>query len=75
MADIKVRVGQTPAVKVTSNLGGSSVVSLNDLTDVNLGTASAGTLLVYNSSSKKFEGTNTLSTGNDQNLTIDGGVF
>ena len=36
MADIKVRVGQTPAIKVTSALGGTQAGSLSDLSDVNI---------------------------------------
>jgi hypothetical protein len=75
MADIKVRVGQTPAIKVTSALGGTQAVSLADLSDVSIGTPVDGTVLVYNSTNNRFEGTNTLTTGNDQTLTINGGVF
>ncbi len=75
MADIKVRVGQTPAIKVTSALGGTQAGSLSDLSDVNIGTPTDGTVIVYNSSTNQFEGTNTLTTGNDQTLTINGGVF
>ena len=75
MADKKVRVGQTPAIKVTSALGGTQAVSLADLSDVSIGTPVDGTVLVYNSTNNRFEGTNTLTTGNDQTLTINGGVF
>jgi|TARA_B100002019_G_scaffold293287_1_gene319861 hypothetical protein len=75
MADIKVRVGQQPAVKVASSLGGAQGGSLAELSDVTISNPGDGTLLVYNSTTKKFEGTNTLTTGNDQNLTINGGVF
>ena len=46
-----------------------------DLSDVSIGTPVDGTVLVYNSTNNRFEGTNTLTTGNDQTLTINGGVI
>ncbi len=75
MADIKVRVGQQPAVKVVSSLSGASGGTLAELTDVSVPNPADGMVLVYNSASMKFEGSNTLTTGNTQNLTINGGVF
>lgn len=75
MADIKVRVGQSPAVKVTSSLGGAQGGSLAELSDVSISNPADGTVLVFNNTTKKFESTNTLTTGNDQTLTINGGVF
>ena len=75
MADIKVRVGQQPAVKVVSSLGGAQGGSLAELSDVSIVNPSDGTVLVYNSTTMKFEGTNELTTGTTQNLTINGGVF
>ena len=75
MADIKVRVGQSPAVKVTSSLGGAQGGSLAELSDVSISNPVDGTVLVFNNTTKTFEGTNTLTTGNDQTLTINGGVF
>jgi|TARA_B100001142_G_scaffold326722_2_gene382783 hypothetical protein len=75
MADIKVRVGQQPAVKVVSSLGGAQGGSLAELSDVSITNPSDGTVLVYNNTTKKFEGTNELTTGATQNLTINGGVF
>jgi hypothetical protein len=75
MADIKVRVGQQPAVKVVSTLGGAQGGSLADLSDVSIVNPVDGMVIVYNSTSQKFEGTNTLTTGNTQTLTINGGVF
>ena len=75
MADIKVRVGQQPAIKVVSSLGGAQGGSLAELSDVSITNPTDGTVIVYNSTTAKFEGSNTLTVGNDQNLTINGGVF
>ena len=75
MADIKVRVGQQPAVKVVSTLGGAQGGSLADLSDVSIVNPVDGMVIVYNYTTQKFEGTNTLTTGNTQTLTINGGVF
>ena len=53
MADIKVRVGQSPAVKVTSSLGGAQGGSLAELSDVNItGTLQNGMVLVFNGATK-----------------------
>jgi len=75
MAEIKVRVGQQPAVKVISSLAGAQGLSLAELSDVNAATLSNGMVLVYNSSTKKWDATLTLTPGATQNLDINGGNF
>ena len=47
MADIKVRVGQKNAIKVTSSLAGASAGSLGELSDVNASNPQNGMVLVY----------------------------
>jgi len=74
MADIKVRVGSQNAVKVLSSFGGGG--SLGGLSDVDIsGGLSNGMVLVYNSSTSKWEATLELTPGSAQNLDINGGNF
>ena len=75
MADIKVRVGSQNAIKVLSTLsgGGGSLGTLSDI-DVS-GGLSNGMVLVYNSSTAKWEATLELTPGTSQNLDINGGSF
>jgi len=75
MAEIKVRVGQQPAVKVISLLAGSQVFSLSELSDVNATNLLDGMVLVYNSTTRKWDATLTLTPGATQNLDINGGNF
>ena len=75
MADIKVRVGQKNAIKVTSSLSGASAGSLGELSDVNVTNPQNGMVLVFNSTTQKFEATLTLTPGTTQNLDINGGNF
>jgi len=75
MADIRVRVGQQNAVKVVSSLGGTKADSLAGLNDVNIGSLSNGMVLVYNSSTNKWDATLELTPGTAQNLDINGGSF
>lgn len=75
MAEIKVRVGQQPAVKVISSLAGAQGLSLAELSDVNATNLQNGMVLVYNSSTKKWDATLTLTPGTTQNLDINGGNF
>jgi uncharacterized protein YbjT (DUF2867 family) len=76
MADIRVRVGQQNAVKVVSSLAGTKEISLGDLTDVNLPPALLnGMVLVYNSTTQKWDATLELTPGTSQNLDINGGSF
>ena len=49
MADIKVRVGQKNAIKVTSSLSGSGAGTIGELSDVSISNAQNGMVLVYNS--------------------------
>ena len=75
MADIKVRVGQKNATKVTSSLAGSATLSLSELSDVNVINPQDGMVLVYNGVTKKFDATLELTPGAAQNLDINGGNF
>jgi len=75
MAEIKVRVGAKPATKVISSLAGAQGLSLSELSDVNATTLSNGMVLVYNSGTKKWDATLTLTPGATQNLDINGGSF
>ena len=75
MADIKVRVGQQPAVKVISSLAGAQGLSLAELSDVSATNLQNGMVLVYNSSIQKWEATLELTPGSTQNLDINGGNF
>jgi hypothetical protein len=64
MADIKVRVGSQNALKVISSLGGSGILS--GLDDVSIsGGLLNGMVLVYNSTTSKWESVSG----------IDGGPF
>ena len=75
MAEIRVRVGQQPAIKVISSLAGARGLSLIELSDVNAPTLSDGMVLVYNGSTAKWDATLTLTPGATQNLDINGGNF
>ena len=75
MADIKVRVGQKNAIKVTSSLAGASAGSIGELSDVNASNAQNGMVLVYNSITQQWTGTLELTPGATQNLDINGGSF
>ena len=75
MADIKVRVGQKNAIKVTSSLAGASAGSLGELSDVNVSNPQNGMVLVYNSTTQQWTGTLELTPDATQNLDINGGSF
>ena len=75
MADIKVRVGQKNAIKVTSSLAGASAGSIGELSDVNVSNPQNGMVLVYNSTTQQWTGTLELTPGASQNLDINGGSF
>ena len=76
MANIKVRVGQQIATKVVSSLSGTSTISLASLSDVDIGSGlQNGQVLVFNSTTQKFETTLNLTPGVTQNLDINGGSF
>jgi len=75
MADIKVRVGQHNATKVVSSLAGAQTLALSELSDINASTVSNGMVLVYNSTTKKWDATLELTPGTAQNLDINGGNF
>ena len=75
MADIKVRVGQQNATRVISSLAGAQTLSLTELSDVNAGTLQNGMVLVFNSTTNKFDATLELTPGATQNLDINGGNF
>ena len=73
--NIKVRVGQKNAIKVTSSLAGASAGSLGELSDVNVSNPQNGMGLVYNSTTQQWTGTLDLTPGATQNLDINGGSF
>ena len=75
MADIKVRVGQKNAIKVTSSLSGASAGTIGELSDVSISNAHNGLVLVYNSTTQKWTGTLECTPGATQNLDINGGSF
>ena len=75
MAEIKVRVGQKNAVKVTSSLAGSAAGTIGELSDVNASYPQNGMVLVYNSTTGQWTGTLDLTPGATQNLDINGGSF
>ena len=75
MAEIKVRVGQKNAVKVTSSLAGNAAGTIGELSDVNASNAQNGMVLVYNSTTQQWTGTLDLTPGTVQNLDINGGSF
>ena len=75
MAEIKVRVGQQNAIKVTSSLAGNTAGTLGELSDVSITNPQNGMVLVYNSSTGKWTGTLELTPGATQNLDINGGNF
>jgi hypothetical protein len=75
MADIRVRVGQQPAIKVVSSLAGEVSGTLANLSDVNVSTLSNGMVLVYNGVTGKWDATLELTPGVTQNLDINGGSF
>mgnify|MGYP001236873210 CR=1 FL=1 len=75
MAEIKVRVGQQNAIKVTSSLAGNTAGTLGELSDVSITNPQNGMVLVYNSSTGKWTGTLELTPGATQNLDINGGSF
>ena len=75
MAEIKVRVDQKNAVKVTSSLAGASAGSIGELSDVSASNPQNGMVLVYNSTTQQWTGTLDLTPGTVQNLDINGGSF
>ena len=75
MADIRVRVGQQNAIKVVSSIAGDVGGTLAGLSDVNVSSLSNGMVLVYNSTTQKWDATLELTPGITQNLDINGGSF
>lgn len=84
MSEIKVRLGQQPAIKVISSLAGARGLALSELSDVNIQNLSGGELLVYNAATHKWDSTKYL-TSDDANISantlgpnqieISGGTF
>ena len=56
-AELGVRIGQQPAVKVVSSLAGDVGGTLGNLSDVNVTNPSNGMVLVYNGSTGKWDAT------------------
>ena len=75
MSDIRVRVGQQNAIKVVSSIAGDVGGTLAGLSDVNVSSLSNGMVLVYNSTTQKWDATLELTPGITQNLDINGGSF
>ena len=63
MAEIKVRVGQKNAVKVTSSLAGNAAGTIGELSDVSASNPQNGMVLVYNSTTQQWTGTLELTPG------------
>ena len=70
----KVRVGSQNAIKVLSSFAGGGG-TLGGLSDIDISGVQNGSVLVYNSSTSKFEATLELTPGTTQNLDINGGNF
>ena len=75
MANIRVKVGQQPAIKVASSLAGNVSGSLSGLSDLEISNPQNGMVLVYNSTTQQWTGTMELTPGATQNLDINGGSF
>ena len=75
MPDIRVRVGSAPAVKVVSAISRKSSMALAEMSDMNIQSPTNGMVLVYNSSTNKWDATLELTPTNVQNLDINGGNF
>ena len=73
--NIKVRVGQKNAIKVTSSLAGNTAGTIGELSDVSITGSQNGMVLVYNSTTGKWTGTLELTPGATQNLDVNGGSF
>ena len=73
--NIKVRVGQKNAIKVTSSLAGNTAGTIGELSDVSITGAQNVMFLVYNSTTGKWTGTLELTPGATQNLDVNGGSF
>ena len=73
--NIKVRVCQKNAIKVTSSLAGNTAGTIGELSDVSITGAQNGMVLVYNSTPGKWTGTLELTPGATQNLDVNGGSF
>jgi hypothetical protein len=75
MADIRVRLGSSNAVKVVSSISGGAG-TLSELEDIDVSNGlSNGMILVYNASLSKWEATLELTPSETQNLSINGGNF
>lgn len=73
MSEIKVRLGQQPAIKVISSLAGARGLSLSELSDVNIQNLTGGELLIYDSVTNKWNSTKYLTSDSayDGNLPAD----
>lgn len=74
MPDYVVRVGQQNATKILST-GRGSGGTLGGLDDVDTSLVSNGAVIVYNSTTSKWEATTTLTPGTTKNLDVNGGSF
>ena len=73
-SEIKVRVGQQNAVKVVTAFSGDSASTMSAMSDVDVSSGlQNGMVLVYNSSTSKWDATLDLTPGSTQNLDINGG--
>lgn len=62
MSEIKVRLGQQPAIKVISSLAGARGLSLSELSDVNIQNLTGGELLIYDYATSKWSSTKYLTS-------------
>lgn len=72
MSDIKVRVGSENKIRVIPSMGAATLGALADVDASNL---SNGHILIYDTNTNKWTATNILTTGEEQNLIINGGNF
>lgn len=70
--NIKIRLGSEDKIKVIPSVGAASLTALTDVDVSNLGD---GYILVYDNNAKKWIATNILTSGEEQNLIINGGNF
>lgn len=74
MPDYVVRVGQQNATRVLTSASGSGG-TLGGLNDVDTSSVTNGAVIVYNSTTSKWEATTTLTPGTTKNLDVNGGSF
>lgn len=75
MSDLRatrLNVGTQQSIKVIPSIGSASI---RGMTDVDVSNLASGYVLVYDESIQKWKATNLLTSGETQNLIINGGNF